>query len=329
MTGSSGPLSLDEAARLLDDLPERVLLAVSGGPDSTALMGFAARRPNPAGLVVATVDHRLRPESAREAAEVARAAAALGLPHHVLPWDEPHPAAGLPAAARAARYRLLADLSQRLGIGAIATAHTLDDQAETVLMRLSRGTGLAGLAGMRRAVTRDGLLLLRPFLAVPKARLVAACRAQGWAYADDPTNADPRFARARWRRHAPLLAAEGLTPERLAALAERAARTEDALQEAAGAALAGARQVEGTYAAAPFLEAPFEVGLRMLARACEAAAGRPVPQRLERLEAALDALRQAAADGRALTRTVAGTLIRLDRSGAVTFAGERLRRRGR
>jgi tRNA(Ile)-lysidine synthase len=327
------PLSPEEAERLLAGLPEAVLLAVSGGPDSTALMGFAARRPNPAALVVATVDHGLRPTSADEAATVGRAARALGLSHHVLRWDGPAPGTGVQEAARDARYRLLLDLARRLGLPAIATAHTLDDQAETVLMRVARGTGLAGLAGMRPAVPRDGLLHLHPFLAVPKARLVAACRAQGWPYIEDPSNADPRFARTRWRALAPLLAAEGLTAGRLGVLAERAARAEDALRVVAAEALAGARLGEGRFAARAFSDAPFEVALRMLAEACReacgAAAGAPVPVRLERLETALRDLREAASEGRSLTRTVAGTLVRLDRSGGVIFAGERMRRRGR
>jgi tRNA(Ile)-lysidine synthase len=333
VSGSDEPLSPEEAEGLLVDLPDAVLLAVSGGPDSTALMGFAARRPNTSGLVVATVDHGLRPGSADEAAAVGRAARALGLTHHVLRWEGPAPGTGLQEAARAARYGLLVALARRLGLAAIATAHTLDDQAETVLMRIARGTGVAGLAGMRRAAPRDGLVHVRPFLAVPKARLVAACRAQGWPFVDDPSNADPRFARPRWRALAPLLAAEGLTAERLGALAGRAGRAEDALRAVADQALAGADLGEGRFAARAFADAPFEIALRMLAQACraarEGAPGAPGPMRLERLETALEDLRRAAREGRSLTRTVAGTLIRLDRSGGVTFAGERVRRRGR
>ncbi len=326
MTGPGG-LTAEEAEALLDALPDGTLLAVSGGPDSVALLGFASRRPGR--VVAATVDHGLRPEGADEARAVGALCAVLGVEHHTLRWEGPHPATGLQEAARAARYSLLAGLARRLGLGAIATAHTLDDQAETVLKRMARGTGLAGLAAMRPAARRGDILHLRPFLAVPKADLVAACEAHGWPYASDPSNRDERFARARWRRLMPALAAEGLTPVRLAMLAERARRAEEALGTVAGALLEEARRGEGAFEAAALAGAPFEIGLRAFILACREAAGPGAPERLERLEAAFLDLAQALREGRVLTRTVAGTILRLGRSGVVTFAGEGERRRGR
>jgi tRNA(Ile)-lysidine synthase len=222
--GALGPW-LDRSARG----GRGVLLAVSGGPDSTALMHAAAalREASGASVAVATVDHGLRPGSDAEAADVGRAARTLGLPHTRLPWAGPKPGTGLQEAARDVRYALLSAHAAAIGAGLVLTGHTRDDQAETVLMRLAAGSGLAGLAGMRaeRALA-PGLVLGRPFLHLPKAILVAWCEARGLAYLRDPSNADPRFARGRLRDAWPVLEREGLTPARLARLAERAARDE-------------------------------------------------------------------------------------------------------
>src|SRR3954470_14553922 len=144
-----------------------LVLAVSGGPDSLALMWLAARwrRALTRGpkLIAVTVDHGLRPEAPREARGVKRLARELDLPHRTLRWTGAKPNAGLPAAARAARYRLLAQAAKASGATHILTAHTRDDQAETLLMRMLRGSGIAGLAAMARESERDGVLLARPF----------------------------------------------------------------------------------------------------------------------------------------------------------------------
>jgi tRNA(Ile)-lysidine synthase len=154
-TAEARPVSAAEAKSLFNPLVSlpALVLAVSGGPDSTALMLLAARwaqrgkrKPK---LVAVTVDHGLRPESRREALAVKRLALALGIAHRTLRWTGKKPAAGLQEAARFARYRLLAEAARRAGAGAVLTAHTLDDQAETVLMRLARGSGITGLGAMR------------------------------------------------------------------------------------------------------------------------------------------------------------------------------------
>src|SRR5205085_7051707 len=199
-----------------------VVLAVSGGPDSMALMRVAAEVRAASALVpvtVATVDHGLRPESRAEAETVAGWAGACGFPHKLLAWSGEKPGTGLQEAAREARYRLLTGFAAESGASHILTAHTLDDQAETLLMRMSRGTGIAGLAGMRAETKLGAATLARPFLGLAKAELLALCEAHGWPYLDDPSNTDPRFARSRWRKLPPLLAREGLRPEPPAALA--------------------------------------------------------------------------------------------------------------
>ncbi|WP_280142268.1 tRNA lysidine(34) synthetase TilS [Methylobacterium sp. 174MFSha1.1] len=300
-----------------------VVLAVSGGPDSTALMGCAASIEPGIPLVVATVDHGLRPGSAAEADGVAGLAARLGLAHRILAWAGPKPAARLQEAARAARYRLLADLARATGADLVLTAHTLDDQAETVLMRLCAGSGPAGLAGMAPARALGGLTLGRPFLSIPKARLVATCEERGWPFVRDPSNADLRFGRARLRRLLPLLAEEGLTAERLARLAGRLRRDEAALGDAAAAALHDLRRpvpggegrliLDGAgLAALPEAVALRVVGLAVAAVqiAAQQAEASPYPPRLERLERiVLGEILPALRAGAACRRTLAGLLL--------------------
>jgi tRNA(Ile)-lysidine synthase len=331
-----------EIAGLFASFPRsgRVILAVSGGADSTALMVLAqrwrrrlARGPH---LIAATVDHGLRRGSGREACAVGALARRLGLPHEVLAWRGAKPATGIEAAARDARYRLLAALAHRLGAEAITTAHTLDDQAETVLMRLAAGSGPAGLAGMRPRDARHGVVLLRPFLGVRKARLTATLAREGIGWVEDPMNADPGFARPRLRAAGAVLAREGLTPERMARLAERMARYECVVAAAAQAARASILDPgrPGRLDGRALVAAPDEVALRLLAGEIAAhathAAGRPScasgnAPRLQRLEALWGELRAALADGRATRRTLAGALISVgsDRSVLISPAPPR------
>ena len=323
MSGPDDPVLFALAPWLDPGATGGVLLAVSGGPDSSALMHAAAAFRTIGPVHAATVDHGLRPGSAVEAEGVARAARALGLPHAILPWTGGKPATGLQDAARRARYRLLAAHAEKIGAGLVLTGHTRDDQAETVLLRLCAGSGPAGLAGMRPdRVLAPGIRLGRPFLGLPKAALVAWCAGRGVAYAHDPANADPRFARARLRAAWPALEREGLTHARLARLAGRAARDEAALRVFAERALEAAlRPGEGTMRldGAALARLPDAVALRGLDRALERAGA--APRRLERLEGlVLGALLPALRRGEAIRRTLAGLLIAADAAGIVTLA---------
>ncbi|GFO83211.1 MAG: hypothetical protein A49_28380 [Methyloceanibacter sp.] len=198
------PLSEIEADALLAPLARhaQAAVAVSGGPDSLALLALAAawahrhERHAPHAL---TVDHGLRAESRAEAELVALVAARLGLPHAILTWRHGPVDAGLQARARAARYDLMAAYCTAHGIPALATAHHLDDQAETFLMRLKRGSGLDGLAAIPEEGSWAGLTLLRPLLDIPKDRLVATAEAAGLPFVADPSNDDARFERGRLR----------------------------------------------------------------------------------------------------------------------------------
>lgn len=234
---ASGPLaaSLDHMLARHD----RIALAVSGGSDSVALMhlaGVRARR-DPSlfdAVTIITVDHRLRTESAAEAAEVRGMAKAIGFARHVtLPWNGPHPETGIQAAAREARYRLICDYCTANGISAFATAHTRDDQAETVLMRLARGSGIDGLAGMAEARPVGKLVHYRPLLAHSRADLRAWLLTIGASWIDDPSNDNPAFERIRWRQARQALEELGLTDKAVALTANRAARAKFALEWAA------------------------------------------------------------------------------------------------
>ncbi|MDX7952441.1 tRNA lysidine(34) synthetase TilS [Lichenihabitans sp. Uapishka_5] len=301
------------------------MLAVSGGPDSMALLHLvAAWRPPGLPITVASVDHGLRPEAALEAAAVVATAHGLDLPATLLRWEGEKPSTRLQARARAARYDLLATHARAFGAQHIVTAHTLDDQAETLLMRLAAGSGPRGLAGMLPCSVWDGMVVARPLLGVRKAALVALCRSAGWAFFDDPSNHAPRFARARWRALAPMLGAEGLTPERLATLATRLARAERALEAAtqtAAVICAGAGEHGTRRFSQALWDQPDELVLRLLAAALQDVAPES-PHRLAKLEGLLVAFRQARQQGLPLRRTLQGCLVALDRHGCVSVGIE-------
>jgi tRNA(Ile)-lysidine synthase len=324
-TADSGAVAASEAKSLFSGL-ERLpvlILAVSGGPDSTALMVLAARwrkaLKTPPKLVAVTVDHGLRKGSKREAADVARLARALGLAHRTLHWRGKKPATGLQQAARAARYRLLGQAARAAGAGHVLTAHTLDDQAETVLIRMSRGSGITGLAAMSRFALLPGdvqIRLVRPLLAVPKSRLVATLRGAGIAFAEDPSNRDPRFTRARLRGLMPDLASEGLDARRLAQLAARLKRADLAIE----AAVDRAEQEVTTHPcnaalsafdAQGFATLPDEIALRLLGRAVTKR-GDEGPVELAKLEALKSAVESAQKAGvRRFRRSLAGAVVTL------------------
>jgi tRNA(Ile)-lysidine synthase len=337
--GPSAPLTAEETPALFAALPQQapLLLAVSGGPDSTALMHLGARwaqhveAPPPR---VATVDHGLREASARECAAVVRDAAMLGLQGTILRCDTMSAGSGLQERARLARYRLLVAHARAIGASALVTAHTLDDQAETVLLRLCDGSGPRGLAAMRPIGETLGLPHHRPLLGVAKARLVATCEALGLAFASDPSNIDPRFARARFRDIAPLLAGEGLTPARLARLARRMAELADMVEDAARAALDEATRPASPGQAAALAFSPLAAlaaparrrALAIVIERAMAAAGSALaserPVRLERLEALESTLMAAFGTKAAARRTLSGFMLTLGADGLLTLRKE-------
>ena len=319
---------------LFDGLELRtLLLAVSGGPDSLALMHLAARWGR-GRLHVATVDHGLRPGSASEAHGVAAAAQRLGLPHVILPWLGPKPQTRIQERAREARYALLAAHAQAIGARHVLTAHHADDQAETVLFRLGRGSGLAGLAGMRRETAlAPGLALVRPLLGRTKTDLIAVCAAAGQAFVDDPSNNDAAYARGRLRAQAPTAARLGLDQTVLTRLAARMARADEALEAEAERCLGllAVTHHAGGFAAplAPLAGAKLEILIRVLRLAVASVAPEAKAPRLDRLESLAHALADALRTEKSYRGTLNGTRVALQRDTLLTITPEAPRRRGR
>jgi tRNA(Ile)-lysidine synthase len=310
---NAAPLSASAfAARLvrLDPGP-RIAVAFSGGADSLGLLVLAAQwaaRSRHRSVVALTVDHGLRAEAAAEARLCARMAKALGVPHRILHWRGDKPRSGIQAAAREARYALLMEACRAADIGSLLVAHHLEDQAETFLLRLARGSGVDGLAGMAAERLLDGMppvRLLRPLLDVPREALRAVAARSGLTPIEDPSNDNPRFDRVRMRRLASDFAALGLTPQRLADTAGHMARARQALDGATRDLFATSVWMQPTghieAETSPLLAAPSEIGFRALSEMLKAIGVRNYPPRFEALCALYEALRDdALARGRTL-----------------------------
>lgn len=209
-------------------------VAVSGGPDSLALLLLAAET-RPGEVAAATVDHALRAGSREEAETVADLCEEIGVPHAILAidWDIP-PDAGIQEKAREVRYGALAAWMEESGLKVVATAHHLDDQVETLMMRLNRGAGVRGLSGMRPLASvpgHPGLCLARPLLGWRQAELTAVCNAAGITPFADPSNEDGRHERVRIRQA--LKNADWLDAEAIARSASNLADADDAVEWAA------------------------------------------------------------------------------------------------
>lgn len=271
---------------------EVLALAVSGGADSMALLalGHAAF---PGQVVAATVDHGLRAAAADEAAMVAAWCAGVGLPHATLAADRAIGPSDIQAGARAMRYDLLEAWAVGAGATLLATAHHADDQAETFLMRAARGSGPAGLAGIRACRALGAIDLIRPLLGWRRAALRALVEAHGIPFVDDPSNSDERFERVRVRR---LLAAEPwLDPLQLAQAAAHAAEVDGALADLAERLWHHHATLAGETVQLVLPDVPRELCRRVARRAIEhvrAAAGidRPAFDKASNIESLLDAL---------------------------------------
>lgn len=300
--------------------PGPIGVAVSGGGDSVALLLLLQQAGRAVEAV--TIDHGLRPESGAEAAGVAAFCAARGIAHTTLRWTGWDGRGNLQDQARRARRALIADWARGRGLCAVALGHTLDDQAETVLLRLARGSGVDGLAAMQDITAAEGMVWLRPMLGLRRAALRAWLTEQGVSWVEDPGNANADFARVRARQALEPLAALGIDAPRLAATAASMARARTAL-DAATAALAAACLVEGaagevTLDPEPLAAAPREIRLRLLAAALCRVAGARYRPRLAALEAALAAVEAGLPEG---ALTLHGCLLRR-RRGAITLCRE-------
>jgi tRNA(Ile)-lysidine synthase len=315
MAGHAGPIVVAEhragerseavgRATQKNDGP-RWAVAVSGGGDSLALMhllrGFAKAQKLTAPIVL-TVDHGLRESSARDAKKVAAWAKQAGLKAYVLAWRGAKPGRGVEAAAREARYRLMGAWLAKHGIATLFVGHTQDDQAETFLLRLARGSGLDGLAAMRAHAPWPvpgfpELSVARPLLGLGRDRLRAHLESLGQAWLDDPMNDDAAFDRVKIRKAQAALTQAGLSPVRIAAAASHLARARESLEIVTEAVLAraarkweGARKGEEGVLLDPVVlaAAPREVGLRALASLLMAVGRQAYRPRFESLERLFD-----------------------------------------
>ncbi|QAY94351.1 tRNA lysidine(34) synthetase TilS [Methylovirgula ligni] len=314
----------------------RALLAVSGGPDSLALLRFAALwlaegQAAGASLHVATVDHGLRPGSREEAEAVGGWSEALGLPHSILTWQGAKPKSRIQERARAARYALLGAHARELGADYLLTAHHADDQAETILFRLLRGSGLAGLAGMSSEIRLGGITLYRPLLIYSKKTLIDYCEACDQPYFRDPSNENSAFARTRLRALLPLLEEAGLSASGLARLGRRAARAEQALAVQTETVRAMLRRFPASggvgISVAHLGDCPEEI-LRRIIAAEISTLGVGKPLRLDRLERLAQDLCAALHRGRVFHGTLGGVRLSLAADGLLTLRPEKTRRRG-
>jgi len=273
-----------------------VAVAVSGGADSLALcLLTAAWTRRRGGMTTAlTVDHGLRRGAAAEARRVAGWLAGCGIRHRTLRWTGIKPTRNIQAEARTARYELLSRWCRRHGILHLFLGHHLEDQAETLLLRLARGSGAEGLAAMAAIQEMRDLRWLRPLLGVPKARLVATLERRGQEWVEDPTNADIAHARVRIRSMLPNLAREGASTERLAATAGRLGRVRAVLEADTAALLARAVAAHPAgfchLSLQELIAAPADIALRALARILVTIGGQAYPPRHERLERLYDNL---------------------------------------
>lgn len=233
---TSATADLENAMKDLPDIPAGGALAagVSGGPDSMALLWLLSQKAAREDFTIYayTVDHALRPESGDEASQVGRWVE--GWPHvrhRILRWEGAKPESRILEEARHARYALLEQAMIEDGAQHLAIAHHRDDQAETFLIRLAKGSGLDGLAGMNPLQKMGEMTLVRPLLDIAKDDLVAMCRDNDIPYVDDPTNKNDHYLRPRLRAAQAVLEEEGLSAKRLAVTARRLARARSALED--------------------------------------------------------------------------------------------------
>ena len=272
-----------------------IAVAVSGGADSMALLLLCRNwlrqvddRNRADGLLALTVDHGLRRNSAAEAHQVANWCTDLGIVHQILLWENDKPASSIQAAARQKRYALLESACAAHGIRDLLLAHHREDQSETLLLNLMRGSGVNGLAAMQPRSKYGKLCLVRPLLDVPKSDLYATLRAAGQDWIEDPSNRDAHYARVRMRTLYRHLRDEGMPPDRLAATAAHMRRaraaidhyTDELLSDAAFVGDAGIAWLDPVRLSA----APEEVGLRALARLVTSIGAQRYTPRLSRLE---------------------------------------------
>ncbi|KMW59481.1 tRNA(Ile)-lysidine synthetase [Candidatus Rhodobacter oscarellae] len=281
---------------------------------ATLLLFVRAAQTRSVDIHAVTVDHKLRPEAAEEAVFVAKTCADLGVPHTTLSWEHGDITGNLQDQARRARYRLIAEWAHAHNIAHVALGHTVDDQAETVLMKLARSAGVDGLAGMSRSFEQDGVRFERPLLSFSRQDLRACLQRNNLGWVEDPSNTDERFDRVKARNVLAMLAPLGIDAERLGAVAHNAAMAKWALdhymRQEAGT-LVQEESGDLILTRSPKLPVPQEIERRLLVQAIQWVSGADHPVRYSALVSMDAAFIQAD------THTLSGCLLRLDASNGI------------
>jgi len=298
----SDAISTREFAGLLEPFAglisqsNKFAVAVSGGADSMALCLLAVDWAKAHGrqIIALTVDHGLRPEAAAESQTVANWLAARGVKHHILCWQGDKPASGIQAAARDARYALMAEWCRDNGFTTLMTAHHLEDQAETFLLRAERGSGMDGLACISAEAERNGIKLLRPLLPVSKTRLRETLIAQDQNWLEDPSNENPAFRRTKMRKLVTALKQRGLDSDRLGALIDNFANLRNSTSEIVTVFMNEATQIfpegYGMVRGDILSLLPEPIVERILVRLTQVFGGKTYPPRHDRLVRAMQHL---------------------------------------
>ena len=279
------------------DSETKFAVAVSGGPDSMALAHMLSvwAKANDKTLFAMTVDHGLRPEAAEEARQVASWAASQDIAHVILEWRGEKPESGIMEAAREARYALMAEYCKQHDVKTIFVAHHQDDQAETFLIRLAKGSGLDGLAAMGATHIYNDLQIARPLLDVSKEEIIGYCKQNDIPYIDDPSNRNEDYMRPRLRQSMEVLGEEGLTSKRLAMTAKRLGRARKALEDITNQVCNSCiREESPNHVIIDFdilRKQPEEIGLRVVQKLLEKMRTQaPYNVRMEKLEELFESL---------------------------------------
>lgn len=269
---------------------QRVAVAVSGGVDSVCLLHWLAKLKM--NIVALHVHHHLRAAADTEAEYVAETCAALGVPCHIFHWTDNKPDSGIESAARVARYKFMTDFCHANNIDVLMVAHQADDQIETFLMNLARGSGVVGLAGMQAESYRDGIKILRPLLNVFRRELVEYCQNNDIKYFEDEMNFDDKYTRVKIRQNRYLLSEKlGISDERILLAIENLGRARDALESDVVARVQSVLYDGYALFSDSFLfDVPPHIGLRLLGILIQTIGGNQYQPRLNSLEFALSEL---------------------------------------
>ncbi|MDL2295626.1 tRNA lysidine(34) synthetase TilS [Lachnospiraceae bacterium OttesenSCG-928-E19] len=269
---------------------QKIAIAISGGVDSVALLYWM--REIGVDIVALHVNHGLRDVADVEAEYVHDLCKKLKIPCEILCWDGEKPVTGLESAARDARYKLMTDYCANNGIEYLAVAHQADDQIETFLMNLSRGSGLYGLSAMRGESERDGVKIIRPLLNVFRAELEKYCADNNIKYYIDEMNDDEKYTRVRIRKNRHLMYDKlGISDERILLAIKNLSRTRDAMDEYIADRIKLVRKKDYARFKASFLfDEPMDIRLRLIGTLITEIGGNPYGPRLNSLENALDSL---------------------------------------